>query len=85
MANEGSTAVVSAKVVVPPVHSLALLVGLATVILYLTNTVLVAGVLTLVGGGTLRSLWQRCAHQTGRAHFGVMRPLRGRQETILAD
>lgn len=48
------------RVALPTSHTLALLVALATVILYLTNTVLVAGVLTLVGGGSLRSIWQRC-------------------------
>jgi hypothetical protein len=66
------------RVAIPPVHALALLVGLATVILYLTNTVLVAGVLTLVSGGTLRGLWQRCYfwsfpyYLVGSAAAGVM-------------
>ena len=46
--------------VFPQLHSLALLVGVATLVLYLSNTVLVAGVLTLVGGGSFRRLWQGC-------------------------
>ena len=73
-----AVAYLACRVAPTPGHSLAILVALVTVILYLTNTVFVAGVLTLISGETLRGLWQRCSFWTfpyylvGGAAAGVM-------------
>lgn len=71
-------AYLACRIARPPGHNLAILVALATVILYLTNTVLVAGVLTLISGERLRGLWQRCSfwifpyYLVGGAAAGLM-------------
>lgn len=56
----GALAYFICRVALGPVYGTLLLVGFATVVLYFSNTVLVAGVLTLLGGENLQTLWQRC-------------------------